>query len=159
MKNIITLAIGLFVAGLLAYFLYSKKGDTDFFLENQSQYGFEETVAQLEATVSDTEGWKILHTYNLQESMRKHGHGVQPVKVFSLCNPSYSAKILLESNERIASSMMPCRVSIYVKADGKTYISRMNSGQFSENMGGIVEQVMGKASADVEEIIADLIVN
>lgn len=158
MKNFITLLIGLLVAGLLAFFFFQNEEPEEYFLESPSKYRFEETVAQFEANVVDTDGWKVLHRYDLQKSMDKHGYKVQAVKVFSLCNPDYSAKILFSNQERVVSSMMPCRVSIYVKTDGKTYISRMNSADMSKKMGGLVNEVMGKASADVEELIQDLIV-
>ncbi len=53
---------------------------------------------------------------------------------------------------------MPCRISVYEKSNGKTYISRMNSGILAKSFGGTVEEVMTEASKEVEEILSLLIV-
>lgn len=161
MRSSISILIALLILGLgvAAFFLFNDQKKVEYFTEDLSKYSFEETVAQLEATVEDTEGWKILKTYDLKASMAQHGYTVQPVKVFSLCNPDYSSKILFSNQERVVSSMMPCRVSVYVKTDGKTYISRMNSADMAAEMGGLVNEVMSDASEDVEKILSDLIAN
>jgi uncharacterized protein (DUF302 family) len=52
---------------------------------------------------------------------------------------------------------MPCRVSVYEKSNGKTYISRMNTGVLAKSIGGIIEEVMIASSEDVEEILSSLI--
>lgn len=158
MKNYLYLIIGLIIGGLLVFMLNNNNKTKEYFRESQSKYGFEETVAQFEALVAEQQGWKILKTYDLQESMAKSGFTVQPVKVFSVCNPSYSSKILFSNQERVVSSMMPCRVSIYVLTNGKTYISRMNSAEMAANMGGVVEKVMAAADNDIESILKDIIV-
>ncbi|MDA3930091.1 MAG: DUF302 domain-containing protein [Prolixibacteraceae bacterium] len=158
MKNISLFIVGLLIGGIVIFFVTRNNKPEEYFIESTSKYKFEETVAQFEALVAETEGWKILKTYDLQKSMEKSGYNVQPVKAFSLCNPDYSSKILFSNQERVVSSMMPCRVSIYVRTNGKTYISRMNSAAMASDMGGLVDDVIGKASADIEEIIDDLII-
>ena len=89
--------------------------------------------------------------------MEKHGKKVLPVKVFSICHPNHSSKILEKDNERIVSTMMPCRISVYEKSDGKTYISRINATVLASSMGGIIEQVMTDSANEVEEIIAKVL--
>ena len=89
--------------------------------------------------------------------MKKSGKDVLPVKVIALCNPKYSGKVLERDDERIISSMMPCRVSVYTKSNGKTYISRINSSLFANQLNGIAQQVMSEASADMEDILKELI--
>lgn len=158
MKHLLSLVIGLIIGGLVVYLINRNDQPDSYFLENQSIYGFEETVAQFEAGIAEYEGWKILKTYDLQESMAKSGFNVQAVKVFSLCNPAYSSKILFSNQERVVSSMMPCRVAIYVRTNGKTYISRMNSAEMAAKMGGIVEDVMTAADHDVADMIKDLVI-
>lgn len=158
LKNILFLSIGLLVGGLIVFTVSKSINRKAYFVEQKSKYDFDETVAQFEAMVNDTEGWKILHTYDLQKSMEKQGYNVLQVKVFSVCNPAYSSKILFSSNERVASSLMPCRVSIYQKSNGKTYIARLNSEQMGQRIGGLINEVMSKASNDIDTIISDLIV-
>ncbi|MBM3404674.1 MAG: DUF302 domain-containing protein [Bacteroidetes bacterium] len=75
------------------------------------------------------------------------------IKVLELCKPAYSGKLLAQDNERDISSLMPCRISVYEKSDGKTYVSRINSGLLSNFLGGLFAEVMGQASEDMEEII------
>lgn len=157
MKNVSLIIIGILLGAIAVLLIKPKASNNEYFTEKESKYSFEETVAQLEATVAETKGWKILHTYDLQKSMEKNGYKVLKVKVFSLCNPEYSSKILFSNQERVVSSMMPCRVSVYVKQNGKTYISTMNSADMAARMGGLVDEVMSKADADVTQIINDLL--
>jgi uncharacterized protein (DUF302 family) len=53
----------------------------------------------------------------------------------------------------MVSSLMPCRISVYEKTDGKTYISRLNSSMLSPLIGDLAADVMSRSAADVEEII------
>ena len=102
--------------------------------------------------------WKVSVVHDLQETLKKNGTEVLPIKVFALCNPIHSSKILLKDDERIVSSLMPCRVSVYEKSNGKSYISRMNTGVLAKSIGGIVEEVMIASSKEVEEILSTLII-
>jgi uncharacterized protein (DUF302 family) len=116
---------------------------SEMFFENVSPVDFNSTVDRLIDEI-EKKSWKISNVYDLQKTMENYGKEVLPVKVFSLCHPYHSSRILEKDDERIVSSMMPCRVSIYEKKDGKTYISRMNSS---------IEQVMTDSANEVEEII------
>ena len=122
------------------------------FFENKSRFGFEETINQLTELVPENE-WKIIQMLDLQETMRKNGKDVLPVKVVEMCKPDYAYQLLSEDSQRIYSNMMPCRVSVYEKSDGITYISRMNSAMFAEQIGGVMQDVMSKAFDDVEKMI------
>ena len=122
------------------------------FFENKSRFGFEETINQLTELVPENE-WKIIQILDLQETMRKNGKDVLPVKVVEMCKPDYAYQLLSEDSQRIYSNMMPCRVSVYEKSDGKIYISRMNSAMFAEQIGGVMQDVMSKAFDDVEKMI------
>jgi uncharacterized protein (DUF302 family) len=124
----------------------------DTFIENLSPTDFNSTLDKL-ATEIEKKSWKISNIYNLQKTMEKHGKHVLPVKVISLCHPNHSSRILEKDTERIVSAMMPCRVSMYKKTDGKTYISRMNSLMVASDFGGTIEKVMTESANEVEEII------
>ncbi|HPM88765.1 MAG TPA: DUF302 domain-containing protein [Bacteroidales bacterium] len=133
------------------------QNDKNMFLENESKYNFGETVIKLTAEI-EKKTWKVSAIHDLQETLKKNGTEILPIKVFALCHPAHSSKILLKDNERIVSSLMPCRVSVYEKNDGKTYISRMNTGVLAKSIGGIVEEVMIASSKDVEDILSSIIV-
>lgn len=125
-------------------------------LENESLFPFEETVKMLTNEISKKE-WNLTATHDLQQTLKNFGKEVIPVKVFALCHPNHSGKILELDNERIVSSLMPCRISVYKKSNGKTYLSRLNSGLMAASFGGIIEKVMNDSAADIEEIIKPLI--
>ena len=126
------------------------------FIESQSPYDFSTTVEKFTKEI-ENKSWKIANIYDLQKTLENHGKVVLPVKVFSICHPNQSGKILKKDTERIISSMMPCRVSVYEKHDGKTYISRMNSNIIAKGFGGIIEEVMTSSATEVEEIIESCI--
>ena len=125
--------------------------DTMFF-ENKSRYGFDETVEHL-SVISIEKGWKVIQILDLQETMRKNGKEVLPVKVMELCKPDYAYRLLSDDPLRIYANMMPCRISIHQKADGQTYVSRMNSAMLAVQMGGVVQEVMSGAFTDAEDFI------
>lgn len=126
------------------------------FLENRSKYPFTETVERLSQAITDG-GWGILHTHDLQGTLSKKGYDVLPAKVIELCKPQFAQKLLSADDLRIYSTMMPCRISVYEKADGTTYISRMDNGALSKQIGGVVEEVMGGAFSEVEQFLAKVI--
>jgi uncharacterized protein (DUF302 family) len=126
------------------------------FFESQSKYDFDKTIEQLKAAV-EKKTWKLTAIHDLQQTMKTYGKDVLPVKVFAVCHPKHSSKILERDDERIVSCMMPCRISVYEKSDGKTYISRLNPAPIAKLYGGLVEQVMTDSANEIEEIISDII--
>ncbi|MFA7358996.1 MAG: DUF302 domain-containing protein [Bacteroidales bacterium] len=122
------------------------------FLENLSPYSFDTTIEKLSLLIQEKQ-WKISHIYDLQKTLHDHGKEILAVKVISLCHPRHSGKLLATDDERIVSSLMPCRISVYEKTDGKTYISRLNSSMLSPLIGDLAADVMSRSAADVEEII------
>lgn len=128
----------------------------EMFIEDISPTDFSSTVDRLSKEIENT-SWKISYIYDLQKTLEKHGKDVLPIKVFSLCNPNHSGRILEKNSERIISSMMPCRISVYEKSDGKTYVSRMNSSIVATSFGGIIDKVMTDSANDVEDIIKKIL--
>jgi len=126
------------------------------FYETKSAYGFEETISKLSEIIVAS-GWKVIYIHDLQETMKKNGKDVTPVKVVELCNPNYAFRILSDDSLRIYSNMLPCRFSVHEKADGKTYVSRMNSALMANQIGGVVQEVMSNAYNDVEGFIEQVI--
>jgi uncharacterized protein (DUF302 family) len=125
------------------------------FREDNNSKNFESTVANLEKSI-EARGWKTPVIHDLQATMLKFGKEVRSVKVLEICHPDLSYQILSQNNEKIVSSMMPCRISVYEKEDGSVWISRMNSGFLAKPMSPIIRKTMSAAAADVEEIIAEV---
>jgi len=126
------------------------------FIENESIYGFNETVDKLIDAIGSCD-WKVSHIHDLKETLQKNNYEVLPIKVIEICKPSYSVKLLENDTERLYSSLMPCRISVYETSDRKTRISRMDSGALAAQIGGLVHEVMSKAYSDIEEVLKPLI--
>ena len=148
---IIGLIAGMLIGVLVAFFI----SPSLMFREDRNQKDFDTTVAELEKVVLD-KGWKIPQVHDLQATMLKFGKEVRSVKVLEICHPDHSYEILSRNEEKIVSSMMPCRISVYEKEDGSVWISRMNSGLMAKPMSPVVRKTMAAAAADVEEIIAEV---
>ena len=140
------------VLGLLIAFLISP---SLMLRQDKHNMDFDSTVAALEKAIEER-GWKTPVIHDLQATMKKFGKDVRSVKVLEICHPDHSYEILNRGEERIVSSMMPCRISVYEKEDGSVWISRMNSGIMAKPMSPVIRKTMSAAAADVEEIIAEV---
>ncbi len=156
-KYLVTALISLATGFLAAMLIIIYQGPDLMMIEDQSRFDFEKTVSGLEDLAKD-HGWSVPTVHNLQKSMEKAGHEVNKVKVVALCNPKHAIHILQGDEERVVSSMMPCRVAVYVKDDGKTYLSRMNSKLMSKGMNKNVRMTMKSAFEEMEEIISKLVI-
>lgn len=125
------------------------------FIKSESIHNLNSTVEIIEKSLLES-NWKIMHTHNLHQSLKNHGFDVLPVVVMEVCRPNYSVKMLSLDEERLFSSLMPCRISVYETSDGKTWISRMNSGEIAREAGGITEEVMTIAFNEIEKIVAPI---
>lgn len=120
-------------------------------VEHKSRFGFEKTVEMLVADAERRE-WKIPAIHDLQQSLAKSGKTVKPVKVIEICKPEYSGQMLELNDERVISVMMPCRISVYEKDDGNTYVSLINAGEMSSGLPASIARVMKEASDETFEI-------
>lgn len=124
----------------------------NFIVEQRSKFDFEGTVKKLVAEAEKRE-WKVPAIHDLQQSLAKSGKTVKPVKVIEICKPEYSGKMLELNHERIVSVMMPCRISVYEKEDGKTYIALINTGVMASDLPENIASVMKAASSETFEIV------
>jgi uncharacterized protein (DUF302 family) len=120
-------------------------------VEQKSRFGFDKTVEMLVADAEKRE-WKVPAVHDLQQSLAKSGKEVLPVKVIEICKPQYSGQMLELNDERIVSVLMPCRISVYEKADGLTYVSLINAGEMTSGLSVNIGRVMKEASAETFEI-------
>jgi len=120
-------------------------------IEHKSRYGFDKTVEILIAE-AETKEWKVPAVHDLQQSLAKSGKSVRPVKVIEICKPKYSGQMLELNDERVISVMMPCRISVYEKDDGLTYVSLINAGEMAAGLPQPIARVMKEASDETFEI-------
>jgi len=153
----LSIGIGALIAGILItlVILYMSAPGM-MMMEDESKYDFEETVDRFETAVNEA-GWSIAGHHDMQAVLDSHGHDIINIEIFELCSSKYSAQILKLDDERIVSPLMPCRISIYEKSDGKTYIGRMNSTLMARPFGGVINEVMQQAAMETEEILDGLI--
>jgi uncharacterized protein (DUF302 family) len=127
-----------------------------FIIEQVSPFNVPTTVEKL-ITAADKREWQNPAVHNLQQSLAKSGKEVRPVQVIELCKPEYSGRMLEKSDERIVSIMMPCRISVYEKEDGKTYVALMNTSEMSAGMPASIAESMQGASDETFEIVKSVI--
>lgn len=126
-------------------------------IEIPSKKSFDETVESI-LNRAFARNWKNPATHDLQMILRNFGKEVMPVKVIELCRPDYSSKILELNNERSASVFMPCRISVYRKEDGSTWIGLMNAGMMAGMMAPTVAETMIQASDEMIAIVQEAMV-
>jgi uncharacterized protein (DUF302 family) len=125
-------------------------------IEQVSPFDVATTVEKL-LTASAAKNWQNPAVHDLQQSLAKSGKTVLPVKVIEICKPEYSGKMLEKNDERIVSVMMPCRISVYEKEDGKTYVSLINASAMIAKMPATIVEVMQNASNETFEIVKSVI--
>jgi uncharacterized protein (DUF302 family) len=121
-------------------------------IEKVSPWDFDKTVVLL-TEEAERRNWMIPATHDLQASLAKTGKDVRPVKVLEICKPEYSGQMLERSDERIVSVIMPCRISVYLKEDGKTYVAYLDGAGLSVGLPVNTREVIFAASEEIKEII------
>ena len=155
MKGIILFLTGLVIGAAATFFVAQSVISKKIFIENESTMSFEET-ADMVAESAQNNGWTVSHIYDLQASLKKKDFEVPQTYVFSLCNPSVAVNILGTDNERMASAVMPCRVSVYKKGE-KTYVSTLNSKLFSRFLNKNAKHVFAEAHEKTNNILKPVI--
>lgn len=128
----------------------------DLFLENESPLKYAETVEALKAEMA-ADGWSVLATHDLSDALAKKGHTVSPVTIIEGCSGKFSVILLKKDETRYVSSLLPCRLSVYETSAGKVIISRLNTTTMGAQMEPAVAEVMGKAGAGLEAVIAKVL--
>ena len=125
-------------------------------VEKVSPFNVPVTVEKL-IKAANQKGWQNPAVHNLQQSLAKSGKHVRPVQVVEICKPEYSGRLLEQNDERIVSILMPFRISIYEKEDGKTYVALVNmTGMTAGLTPHTVEAITG-ASNESFEIVESVI--
>ncbi len=137
--------IGLVFTGFMAY----NMAPSMMFEERVSPFGLEETVARIQQNIENTgNGWALAGLRNPAKAVQQDGGNTLPVLMIEACSTKYSAPILKDDSVRFLSILMPCKISVYQKNDGKTYIGNMNSGLMGKMFGPMVGEIMGKVAID-----------
>ena len=119
------------------------------FTERASPFGFEETIARIQQNIqANPNGWSLSGLRNPARAIQNDGGNVLPVMMVEACSTKYSKPILKDDHSRILSILMPCKITVYKKDDGKVYIGSMNAGLMGKLFGPMVGEVMGHVAED-----------
>lgn len=125
-------------------------------IEHVSPFDVATTVEKLIEAAANKD-WQNPAVHNLQQSLAKSGKDVKPVQVIEICKADYSGKMLEKNHERISSILMPCRISVYEKEDGKTYVTLLNMGAMAVDLPVDTAKAVQGASDETFEIVQSVI--
>jgi uncharacterized protein (DUF302 family) len=128
----------------------------DLIIEQVSPFDVPTTVGKIIEAAGER-NWQNPATHNLQQSLAKSGKSVNPVQVVEICKAEYSGKMLEQNHERISSILMPCRISVYEKEDGKTYVTLLNMGTMAKGLPESTAAAIRGASDETFEIVRSVI--
>lgn len=146
--------IGSFFAGVILLALVGwQMMPMMMFNEVVSPYGLEETVARIQYNVENNpklkaNGWSLSGLRNPAKAVQTDGGNTLPVLMIEVCSTKYSKPVLSDDDVRFLSILMPCKISVYKKQDGKIYIGTMNAGLMGMMFGPMVGEVMGHVADD-----------
>lgn len=147
MKFISGLVVGAIIVAAAGWFSMPRM----MLKEYQSPYDINKTVQTI-AKNAKANGWVVPSIGKLHKSVKKHGgFDLTPVFLVNLCNASHAFNILKKDENKVIATMMPCTISVYEKADGKTYIGTMNAGLLGKMFGGDVAQIFGVEVAEDQQ--------
>jgi len=125
-------------------------------IEKVSPFNVAVTVEKL-IEAANSKGWQNPATHNLQQSLAKSGKKVLPVQVVEICKPEFSGRMLEKNDERIVSVMMPCRISVYEKDDGKTYVALLNMSVMTAGLSSLAAEAIHAAHDETSGIVKSVI--
>ena len=158
MNRLIAIPALCLLFGLLTPALVSADGSAgmpQMLVEVPSPYGFDETLEKLEAKAKDM-GWKVPSKWkvNFQANLLNvTGIDVGPNKVIKMCAPEPAAKLLVKDEYKVLTAMMPCTLAVYVKSDGKTYISMLDLEVMGAMYGGDVADMAKELGPQMKEMV------
>ena len=157
MKN--KLSILILVLSLSGAMLISScrpENATQVLVERESRYDFAHTVETLKNAALEA-GWTVPIVHDMQANMHRAGVAVLPATIVELCHSGFAGEILSSDVDRYNLAILPCRVAVFQKADGKTYVSWMDYSRFSTNEHGISLNVFRVVSSELEEIVGKVV--
>lgn len=120
-----------------------------------SPYSFDETVKRVSDTAKEA-GWKVPAVGRIDINLAKAGKTIRPVAIVNLCNPDHAERLLKEDSGRVASAIMPCRVSVYETSNG-VGLAMLDPDFLAAHLSGLIGQVIAQAARENAAIIQQAI--
>jgi uncharacterized protein (DUF302 family) len=124
-------------------------------IEVSSPLGFKETLEKIRENAR-AEGWKVPTKWEVdfQNNMLKiTDTDIGPNRVIKMCEPFAAAKLLVKDEYKQLTAMMPCTIAVYVKSDGRTYISMMNLELMGQMFGGDVADMAAELAPQMDAML------
>lgn len=138
------------MAGIISLSATGQDKDPETF-EKESRYDFETTVERIRDAASES-GWVLPGDHDLQATLKKGGKDVLPSTVIVLCNGKYAYQLLSKDETRKVQTLLPCRVAVYEKTDGNTYVAWSNYQSKGKEFGKEAGEVLKEISVGLKEI-------
>ncbi|WP_022670515.1 DUF302 domain-containing protein [Hippea alviniae] len=135
-------AIGAASLGALTLKLFQ----TQMVKEIPSPKNFEETCKAIEKVIPQfsNSGWGFpfekWNFYKVFEDRNIDVPNIRKLTVYFVCNANLAARVINTNNAM--AGIMPCSWAVMEKADGKTYISKMNIGLMAKMFTGEIKKAM-----------------
>ena len=148
MKKLIYISI-LLIAGILIPATAQEVEPSIF--EKESKFNFEETIAQIQKSAKAA-GWTIPVEHDMQAILMKSGEEVLPTTIIALCKKSIATRVLKIEEANDVLAMMPCRISVYEKSNGKTYVAWANMKKAKLEVGAPKSTILNDAAEELKAI-------
>lgn len=126
------------------------------FKESRSKYDFNETVIKVKEAFS--KDWLVPWETNIQERYIKEGYSeMTKATIIPICRPKGGYNIIQHDKYKLITPLMPLQISVYEKANGHTYISRMKVKMMSNMMSKTTRRNMKFSGNLMEETLSDII--
>jgi uncharacterized protein (DUF302 family) len=148
-------SIGGFIAGAVVSVLVLWGGAGKMmFTEYESPFTVEETTARIQQNIQEAgNGWSLSGLRNPIKPLQAEGMNALPVLLIEACSTKYSGPILKDDDVRFLSLLMPCKIAVYKKNDGKVYIGILNAGMIASLFGSKVGDIMAHVVKDQQKFL------
>ena len=121
------------------------KMKSEMFVIRESGHGFEATVERIKKAVGTLEGWILVESYDNQERYRATGDIGRQVVIVA-CKPQVAVRMLGPDENKQMAGMIPLKIVVSRRGDGKTQVSWMNVEMMSQMFDGELREALQKAA-------------
>ncbi|MHC4818738.1 MAG: DUF302 domain-containing protein [Planctomycetota bacterium] len=112
-------------------------------------------IAGLLPDVCTAHGFGVLGVHDLRAKLREKGQDYdKPCLVFDVCNPVQAKRVL--TAEPSVSAVLPCRISAFPDAEGKTRLVTVRPTRMIELFGAELQDVARDVEETLEAILNDV---
>jgi len=121
----------------------------------RSRLGFDETVAAVTGEAAKR-GWSTPQTFDMQAEVKKAGvSDAKRMKVVETCPKDANERLARASGNKLPP--LPCRYTVFEGRDGKTYVTRMNTGLIAKGLQGEAAKVMAEVASEEEAMLKGIL--